>query len=93
MAEEDIRVGLIGAGGNVRNRHIPRRKVERLQILSSQSQPRVESSCRRAVFDIPGFTAWQELLTTMRSTPSASTWPYMHRTLTGSAGEGQTRAD
>ena len=35
MAEEDIRVGLIGAGGNVRNRHIPGfRKAEGVAILA-----------------------------------------------------------
>ena len=34
MADEELRVGLIGAGGNVRNRHIPGfQKVPGLEIL------------------------------------------------------------
>ena len=34
MAGEELRVGLIGAGGNVRNRHIPGfQKVPGLEIL------------------------------------------------------------
>ena len=35
MAQEEIRVGLIGTGGNVRNRHIPGfQKVEGLEIAA-----------------------------------------------------------
>ena len=62
MAEEDIRVGLIGAGGNVRNRHIPGfRKVERLQILGVVNRS-PESSHRVAEqFDIPRiYHTWQD---------------------------------
>ena len=54
MAEEEIRVGLIGAGGNVRNRHIPGfRKVEGVEIVGVVNRSR-ESSHRVAdQFNIP----------------------------------------
>jgi predicted dehydrogenase len=85
MAEEDIRVGLIGAGGNVRNRHIPGfRKVERLQILGVVNRS-PESSHRVAEqFDIPRiYHTWQELLDDDAiNAVCIGTWPYMHRTLT-----------
>ena len=84
MAEEDIRVRLIGAGGNVRNRHIPGfRKVERLQILGVVNEPRVESSCRRAVRhspDLPYLAGIVRRRCDQRRL--IGTWPYMHRTLT-----------
>jgi predicted dehydrogenase len=85
MAEEEIRVGLIGAGGNVRNRHIPGfRKVEGVQLLGVANRS-LESSHRIAEqFNIPRiYNHWQELLEddTINAV-CIGTWPYMHRTLT-----------
>jgi predicted dehydrogenase len=85
MAGEDIRVGLIGAGGNVRNRHIPGfRKVKGVEIVGVVNRS-LESSQRVAdEFNIPQvYSTWQELLAD--DTIDAiciGTWPYMHRTLT-----------
>jgi predicted dehydrogenase len=85
MAEEEIRVGLIGAGGNVRNRHIPGfRKVEGLAILGVVNRS-LESSHRVAEqFNIPRiYNNWQELLEDDAiNAVCIGTWPYMHRTLT-----------
>ena len=85
MAEEEIRVGLIGAGGNVRNRHIPGfRKVEGLQILGVANRS-LESSHRVAEqFNIPRiYSHWQELLEDDAiNAVCIGTWPYMHRPLT-----------
>jgi len=85
MAEEEIRVGLIGAGGNVRNRHIPGfRKVEGLQLLGVVNRS-IESSHRVAEqFNIPRiYNKWQELLEDDAiNAVCIGTWPYMHRTLT-----------
>jgi predicted dehydrogenase len=48
VAVEKIRVGLIGAGGNVRNRHIPGfRKVKGVAIVGVVNR-RLESSQRVA---------------------------------------------
>ena len=85
MAEEDIRVGLIGAGGNVRNRHIPGfRKVKGVEIVGVVNRS-LESSQRVAdQFDIPRvYNTWQELLDDEAiNAVCIGTWPYMHRTLT-----------
>ena len=85
MAEADIRVGLIGAGGNVRNRHIPGfRKVEGVQILAVANRS-IESSHRVAEqFNIPRiYNHWQELLDDEGlNAVCIGTWPYMHRPLT-----------
>ena len=85
MAEEAIRVGLIGAGGNVRNRHIPGfRKVAGLEILGVVNRS-PESSHRVAEqYNIPRiYNSWQELLDDESiNAVCIGTWPYMHRTLT-----------
>src|SRR5215471_11479312 len=85
MAEEEIRVGLIGAGGNVRNRHIPGfRKVEGVQLLGVVNRSRESSHRIAEQFNIPRiYDHWQELLEddTINAV-CIGTWPYMHRTLT-----------
>jgi len=85
MAEQEIRVGLIGAGGNVRNRHIPGfRKVAGCEIVAVAN--RSIASGRRVAdeFDIPRvYGSWQELLEDDSiNAVCIGTWPYMHRTLT-----------
>jgi predicted dehydrogenase len=84
-AEEKIRVGLIGAGGNVRNRHIPGfRKVKGVEIVGVVNRS-LESSQRVAdQFDIPRvYNTWQELLDDDAiNAICIGTWPYMHRPLT-----------
>ena len=85
MADDHIRVGLIGAGGNVRDRHIPGfQKVEDLEIVAVANRS-IESG--RAVadqFNIPRvYGSWQELLADESiNAVCIGTWPYMHRTLT-----------
>jgi predicted dehydrogenase len=85
MAGEDIRVGLIGAGGNVRNRHIPGfRKVKGVEIFGVVNRS-LESSQRVAdQFNIPRvYHTWQELLDDDEiNAICIGTWPYMHRPLT-----------
>ena len=85
MAEEEIRVGLIGAGGNVRNRHIPGfRKVEGVQLLGVVNRSRESSHRVAEQFNIPRiYDHWQELLEDDAiNAVCIGTWPYMHRTLT-----------
>lgn len=85
MAMEDIRVGLIGAGGNVRNRHIPGfQKVDRCAIVavanrSLESGQRVAKQC-----NIPRvYASWHELLDDDSiNAVCIGTWPYMHRPIT-----------
>jgi predicted dehydrogenase len=85
MAEEDIRVGLIGAGGNVRNRHLPGfRKVKGVAIIGVANRSRESSHRVAEQFNIPRiYDSWQELLDDETiNAVCIGTWPYMHRTLT-----------
>ena len=85
MAEEAIRVGLIGAGGNVRNRHIPGfHKVAGVELLGVVNRSRESSHRVAEQFNIPRiYNTWQELLEDEAiNAVCIGTWPYMHRTLT-----------
>ena len=85
MAEEEIRVGLIGAGGNVRNRHIPGfQQVEELEIVGVANRTLESSRSVADQFNIPQvYSGWQELLEDDSiNAVCIGTWPYMHRTLT-----------
>jgi predicted dehydrogenase len=85
MAEADIRVGLIGAGRNVRDRHIPGfHKVAGCEIVAVANRS-LESGQRVAEqFNIPHvYASWQALLDDDSiNAVCIGTWPYMHRTLT-----------
>ncbi len=85
MAEEAIRVGLIGAGGNVRNRHIPGfQQVEGLEIAAVANRSLESGRTVADQFNIPQvYSGWQELLEDDSiNAVCIGTWPYMHRTLT-----------
>jgi len=85
MAEIPVRVGLIGAGGNVRNRHIPGfQGAEDCEIVAVANRS-IESG--RAVadqFNIPRvYGNWRELLEDEEiNAVCIGTWPYMHRAMT-----------
>ena len=85
MASEGIRLGLIGAGKNTRDRHIPGfQDVDGLEIAAVANRSRASSQVVADQFNISAvYENWQELL----EDPSIDavcigTWPYMHRTLT-----------
>jgi len=85
MASQGIRLGLIGAGKNTRDRHIPGfQDVEGVEIAAVANRSRESSQVVADQFNIPGvYDNWQDLL----EDPSIDavcigTWPYMHRTLT-----------
>ena len=85
MASEGIRLGLIGAGKNTRDRHIPGfQKVDGVEIAAVANRSRASSQVVADQYNISGvYDNWQELL----EDPSIDavcigTWPYMHRTLT-----------
>ena len=85
MADIPVRVGLIGAGGNVRNRHIPGfQGAEDCEIVAVANRT-IESG--RAIadqFNIPRvYGNWRELLEDEEiNAVCIGTWPYMHRTMT-----------
>ena len=85
MADQQIRVGLIGAGGNVRERHIPGFQAAKDCEIVAVANRTIESG--RAIadqFNIPTvYGTWQELLEDESiNAVCIGTWPYMHRALT-----------
>jgi len=85
MAEQPIRVGLIGAGGNVRSRHIPGfQKVAGCEIVAVVNRTMASGQQVADEFRIPRVYAhWQELLEDDSiDAVCIGTWPYMHRPLT-----------
>jgi len=85
MPDQEIRVGLIGAGGNVRNRHIPGfNKVGDLEIIGVANRSLESSRAIADQFNIPNvYSSWQELLEDDDiDAVCIGTWPYMHRTMT-----------
>ena len=85
MPEAEIRVGLMGAGGNVRNRHIPGfNKVANLEIVGVANRSLASGRAVADQFNIPRvYGSWQELLADDEiNAVCIGTWPYMHRTMT-----------
>ncbi len=85
MANNVIRVGLIGAGGNTRSRHIPGfRKQEGIELVAVAN--RTPESAKKVAdeFGIAKVAAdWTELLADDGvDAVCIGTWPYMHEQLT-----------
>ena len=85
MAIESVRVGLIGAGRNTRDRHIPGfQSVPGVEIGAVANRSRESGQRVADAFNIPTVYAdWEELLEDESlDAVCIGTWPYMHRTLT-----------
>ena len=85
MADVPIRVGLIGAGGNVRNRHIPGfQGVDDCELVAVANRTVQSGRVVADQFNIPKvYGHWQELLEDEEiNAVCIGTWPYMHRTMT-----------
>ena len=85
MANDAIRLGLIGAGRNTRDRHIPGfLQVEGVDLAAVANRSRESGQRVADSFNIPTvYDNWRDLL----DDPSIDaicigTWPYMHRNLT-----------
>jgi predicted dehydrogenase len=88
MAIEPIRVGLIGAGRNTRERHMPGfDKVPGLEVAAVANRSRASGRAVADQFNIPTvYDNWQELLEDESlDAVCIGTWPNMHRTLTVAA--------
>ncbi|MDA0341427.1 MAG: Gfo/Idh/MocA family oxidoreductase [Proteobacteria bacterium] len=82
---DTIRIGLIGAGGNTRSRHIPGFKGQEGVELVTVANRTVASAQRVAdEFGIPDVAAdWREVLEDETvDAVCIGTWPYMHAPLT-----------
>src|SRR4029453_18526089 len=85
MSEKQIRVGLIGAGGNTKAFHIPGlAKQGGVQIVAVANRTRESSQRVADQFAIPKVhDHWQALLEdTSIDAVCIGTWPYMHAPLT-----------
>jgi predicted dehydrogenase len=85
MSEDTIRIGLIGAGANTRDRHIPGFLKQSNIEIASVANRSVESGQQVAdKFNIPKVAAdWMELLDDDSiDAVCIGTWPYMHAALT-----------
>ncbi len=85
MADDVVRVGLIGAGRNTRDRHLPGfQKVDGVEIVAVANRSRQSGQQVADSFNIPRvYDNWRELLDDPEiDAVCIGTWPYMHRTLT-----------
>src|SRR5207237_9349271 len=85
MAERRLRIGLIGAGGNMRLRHIPGLRALADVEITAVCNRRPESTAAVAQeFGIPRtFEHWQDLIADADiDAVVIGTWPYLHCPIT-----------
>jgi predicted dehydrogenase len=85
MTQNTIRIGLIGAGGNVRSRHIPGFRAQpNVEIVAVANRTRASGQQVADEFGIAKvYDDWQGVLADPNvDAVCIGTWPYMHRTLT-----------
>jgi predicted dehydrogenase len=88
MSEQPIKVGLIGAGGNTRSRHIPGlQAIPGVEIVSVCNRSRESSQRVADAFSIPQiYEDWRALLADEDiNAVVIGTWPYMHCDMTCAA--------
>src|SRR5438067_7701582 len=85
QARKTVRVGLIGAGENVRQVMIPGfQRIPECQLLAVANTSLASSQRVASEFKIPkAYSNWKELLDDPEvDAVCIGTWPYMHHTLT-----------
>ncbi len=85
MTDGIIRVGLVGAGANTRDRHIPGlRSVDGVEIVSVANRSRESGERVASQFEIPKvYDNWLELVEADDTDAICiGTWPYMHCPIT-----------
>ena len=85
MTNQPIRIGLIGAGRNTRDRHIPGfQAINNVEIAAVANRSRQSGQAVADQFNIPAvYDDWRQLLQDESiNAVCIGTWPYMHRTLT-----------
>ena len=81
MGRDTLRVGIIGAGSNTREKHIPGlRAIEGVEIVSVRNSTDESSRQAAAELDIPRWHSdWRELVEADDiDAVVIGTWPYMH---------------
>ena len=85
MQNDTIRVGIVGAGGNTKAKHIPGlQAIENVTIVGVCNRSRASSEAVAAEFDIPQvFDNWRQLVEAPDiDAVVIGTWPYMHHPVT-----------
>lgn len=88
MAEHPIRVGIVGAGSNTREQHIPGlRAIDGVEIVSVCNRSRESSERVAQEFGIPTvYEHWQDLVGAEDTDAIViGTWPYLHHDATVAA--------
>mgnify|MGYP001262436992 CR=1 FL=1 len=88
MTTETIRIGMVGAGGNTRLRHVPGfRGIEGVEIVGLVNRSRESSERAAAEFDVPRiYDTWQDLVADDGvDAVMIGTWPNMHCEVTCAA--------
>src|SRR5262249_31961647 len=88
MAQHKLRVGLIGAGGNMRLRHIPGlRAIPDVEIVAVCNRRPASTAAASREFGIPRtYEHWEHLVADAELDAVAiGTWPYLHAPLTPAA--------
>lgn len=88
MSSETIRIGVVGAGANTRQKHIPGlQKIDGVEVVSVANRSRESSEWVAAEFNIPTvYESWEELIYADDTDAIViGTWPYMHCPLTVAA--------
>jgi len=81
VAQETIKVGIIGAGGNTKSKHIPGlQAIEGVEIVGVCNRSQESSQRVAAEFGIPKtYDNWQEAIRDPDTNAIViGTWPYMH---------------
>ncbi|MFH1742408.1 MAG: Gfo/Idh/MocA family oxidoreductase, partial [bacterium] len=81
MAQDEIRIGFVGAGSIVRDRHVPGlRKIDGVRLVGVANQSRKSSERAAKEFGIERvYSSWQELVASDEiDAVVIGTWPYMH---------------
>ena len=84
MAGEQVRIGVVGAGEQTRNVHIPSfRSIDGVEIVSVANRSRESSQRVADDLDIPAvYDSWVDLIAASDTNAIViGTWPYMHRPL------------
>jgi len=85
MATKNLRIGLVGAGGNTRARHIPGlRALPGVEIISVCNRRPASTAAAAREFGIPRtFQRWQDLVADPDlDAVVIGTWPYLHCPIT-----------
>ncbi len=84
MADDTIRIGYVGAGGNTRLRHLPGfAAIDGVENVSVANRSRASSQRVADEFGLPTvYDGWPELIEADDTNAiCVGTWPYMHKTL------------